>query len=47
VIFLLGLMPLGVLVWNGFHGNLTANPVEKVTHETGDWTIYFLLITLL
>jgi sulfoxide reductase heme-binding subunit YedZ len=45
-VFLLGLTPLGVLVWNGFHGNLTANPIEKVTHETGDWTIYFLLITL-
>jgi sulfoxide reductase heme-binding subunit YedZ len=45
-VFLLCLAPLGVLVWNGFHGNLTANPIEKVTHETGDWTIYFLLITL-
>ncbi len=45
-IFLLGLMPLGVLVWKGFHNNLTANPLEKITHETGDWIIYFLLMTL-
>ena len=25
---------------------LTANPVEKLEHTTGDWTIYFILITL-
>ena len=45
-VFLLGLVPLGVLVWKGFHNGLTANPLEKITHETGDWTIYFLLMTL-
>ena len=44
--FLLCLAPLGVLAWKAFHGDLTANPVEKLEHETGDWTIYFLLITL-
>ena len=45
-VFLACLAPLGVLVWKGFHAGLTANPIEKVTHFTGDWTIYFLLITL-
>ena len=25
---------------------LTANPIEYITHKTGDWTIRFLLITL-
>jgi len=25
---------------------LTANPIENLEHTTGDWTIYFLLITL-
>jgi sulfoxide reductase heme-binding subunit YedZ len=45
-VFLLGLTPAAVLVWKGFHDDLTANPIEKITHETGDWTIYFLLITL-
>src|SRR3989338_118849 len=44
--FLLCLVPLGVLVCKGFHNDLTANTVEKLQHETGDWTIYFLLITL-
>jgi sulfoxide reductase heme-binding subunit YedZ len=44
--FLLCLVPVSVLVWKGFHNDLTANPIEKITHFTGDWTIYFLLITL-
>ena len=45
-VFLASLIPLGLLVWKGFHSDLTANPVEKIEHTTGDWTIYFLLITL-
>ncbi|HWP84347.1 MAG TPA: protein-methionine-sulfoxide reductase heme-binding subunit MsrQ, partial [Terriglobia bacterium] len=44
--FVLCLTPLGVLIWKGLHNDLTANPIEKITHFTGDWTIYFLLITL-
>jgi sulfoxide reductase heme-binding subunit YedZ len=44
--FLLCLVPIGMLVWKGFHGDLTANPVEYIEHTTGDWTIYFILITL-
>jgi sulfoxide reductase heme-binding subunit YedZ len=46
VVFLLGLVPLGDLVYRGFHALLTANPVEFVQHFTGDWTLRFLLITL-
>lgn len=45
-VFLLGLTPLAVLVWRGFADRLGANPIEKITHETGDWIIYFLLMTL-
>ena len=45
-VFFACLIPLGILVWKGFHADLTANPVEKIEHTTGDWTIYFLLITL-
>jgi sulfoxide reductase heme-binding subunit YedZ len=37
---------VSVLVWKGFQNDLTANPIEKITHFTGDWTIYFLLFTL-
>lgn len=40
------LIPLGLLVWRGFTGGLTANPIEFITHRTGDWTLRFLLIAL-
>jgi len=40
------LVPLGLLVWRAFHHHLTANPIEYITHQTGDWTIIFIVITL-
>jgi sulfoxide reductase heme-binding subunit YedZ len=46
VVFLACLMPLARLVWRGFHADLGANPIEFITHATGDWTLRFLLITL-
>jgi methionine sulfoxide reductase heme-binding subunit len=46
VVFLLCLMPLGLLGWRGLHHDLTANPIEFITHATGDWTLRFLVITL-
>ncbi|HTS35082.1 MAG TPA: protein-methionine-sulfoxide reductase heme-binding subunit MsrQ [Candidatus Solibacter sp.] len=46
VIFLACLAPLASLVWRGFHAQLGANPIETITHATGDWTMRFLLITL-
>ena len=46
VVWLLCLTPLFLLVWKGFHGELGANPVEFVTHATGDWTLRLLLVTL-
>ena len=46
VIFLACLVPVERLVWRGFHAQLGANPIETITHGTGDWTLIFLLITL-
>ncbi|MCW5978393.1 MAG: sulfoxide reductase heme-binding subunit YedZ [Bryobacteraceae bacterium] len=46
VVFLLCLLPLGLLILRGFQGELGANPIEYITHATGDWTMRFLLITL-
>ncbi|HTC66003.1 MAG TPA: protein-methionine-sulfoxide reductase heme-binding subunit MsrQ [Candidatus Acidoferrum sp.] len=46
VVFLLCLLPLAALGWRAFHGELTANPIEFITHATGDWTLRFLVITL-
>jgi len=45
-VFLVCLAPLASLLVNGIHGNLGANPIEYITHATGDWTMRFLLITL-
>ena len=44
--FLLLLWPFWKLVTTGYAAELGANPVEYITHSTGDWTIRFLLITL-
>ncbi len=46
VLFLACLGPLAWLVWRGLHADLGANPIETITHFTGDSTLTFLLITL-
>jgi sulfoxide reductase heme-binding subunit YedZ len=46
VLFVLCLVPLAILIWRAFAGDLGANPVETITHETGEWALRFLLITL-
>ena len=45
-VFAACLVPLGLLVWAAFTGGLTANPIEDITHRTGDWTLRFLLAAL-
>jgi sulfoxide reductase heme-binding subunit YedZ len=45
-VFLVCLAPLGWLGWRAGHQNLTANPIEYITHFTGDWTIRMLVATL-
>jgi len=44
--FLACLLPLARLGWKAYMGLLGANPIEVITHSTGDWTLIFLLITL-
>jgi sulfoxide reductase heme-binding subunit YedZ len=46
LLFLAGLLPAARLVWLGLHNRLGANPIEFITHETGDWTLIFLVLTL-
>jgi sulfoxide reductase heme-binding subunit YedZ len=46
MVFLLGVVPLAQLAWRAFHHRLGANPIEFITHQTGDWTLIFLLLTL-
>jgi methionine sulfoxide reductase heme-binding subunit len=45
-VFILCLVPLLLLAWRAFHQDLGANPIEFITHATGDWTLRFLAITL-
>jgi sulfoxide reductase heme-binding subunit YedZ len=46
LVFLACLAPLAALAWRGFSHELGANPIEFITHATGDWTLRFLLLTL-
>ena len=46
LVFLTCLAPLARLAWKGYAGNLGANPIEVITHSTGDWTPTSLLVTL-
>src|SRR5216110_2930922 len=45
-VFLACLGPLARLGGKAYAGLLGANPIEVITHSTGDWTLIFLLITL-
>ncbi len=45
-VFAAALAPAVSLVWRAAHDGLGANPVETLTHATGDWTFNFLLATL-
>src|SRR5271154_3494227 len=45
-IFLAALVPLARLLWKALHDGLGANPIEVITHSTGDWTLILVLATL-
>ncbi|HXB72435.1 MAG TPA: protein-methionine-sulfoxide reductase heme-binding subunit MsrQ [Candidatus Acidoferrales bacterium] len=45
-VWLLSLTPACWLAWRAYHNDLTANPIEYITHFTGDWAIRFVVITL-
>ena len=45
VVFVLCLVPLAILVWEGPAG-WGANPTQFLEHATGDWILRFLAITL-
>ncbi len=45
-VFLVCLVPLANLIWRALHQDLTPNPIEFITHRTGDWTLRFVILTL-
>ncbi len=40
------LVPAALLALRALHADLGANPIEAITHKTGDWTLILLLVTL-
>ncbi len=46
LIFGVSLLPLAWILWLGWQDQLGANPVETLSHRTGDWSLRFLLLTL-
>ena len=45
-VFVLCLFPVLYLAWGAWRDALGANPIEAITHATGEWTLRFLLLGL-
>ena len=45
-LFVSALLPLLINVWLAAQDRLGANPIESLTRSSGDWTLYFLILTL-
>jgi methionine sulfoxide reductase heme-binding subunit len=45
-LFVLLGVPFVALIVRAFQDNLGANPVETLTHETGEWALRFFILTL-
>ena len=43
---LAGLIPAALLLSDFLNGRLSVNPIEDITHRTGEWTLYLLMTTL-
>ena len=46
LVFFLCLVPFLLLVWGLVTADLGTNPIERITHTTGDWILRFLVLTL-
>lgn len=46
LVFCVSLLPLAWLCWLAWQDRLGTNPVETLSHRTGDWSLRFLLLTL-
>lgn len=46
LVFIACLIPFALLVFDIFTDSLSANPVEDITHRTGEWALHFLIVTL-
>lgn len=46
LLFVACLVPFLILLHGAVNNQLGANPVERITHVTGEWTLRLLLVTL-
>ena len=46
VIFILSLMPIFFIIYQILTNQLGPEPIKDITHHTGKWTLYFIVITL-
>ncbi len=46
LVWVVALTPAVRMVWQGLNGNLGANPIEAVLHQTGWWGLLLLAVTL-
>ena len=46
VIFILSLLPLFFIIYQIIASQLGPEPIKDITHHTGKWTLYFIIITL-
>jgi sulfoxide reductase heme-binding subunit YedZ len=46
IVWIACLTPLAILVYDGFTDNLTANPIERITNDTGIWTLRLIVATI-
>ena len=46
VIFTLSMMPIFFIIYQILTNQLGPEPIKNITHHTGKWTLYFIVITL-
>jgi sulfoxide reductase heme-binding subunit YedZ len=46
IVWGVALLPAAFMAWAALNGRLGADPLKEITHETGDWTLRFIIITI-
>lgn len=46
VVFAAALAPAAFMIWEALNRELGAEPLKEITHQTGDWTLRFIVITI-
>ena len=46
-VFILSLIPFLIITYKIFFDQLGPEPVKEITHHTGEWTLIFIVLTLL